>query len=554
MLIFWRLDGTPLWRDEGTTAVWARGMAEHGSWLPYVYYDDQLTAQASDGHDVSSRLLPAMQSYLQFYVAAASFKLLGADTWTARLPFALAGALSLAVLWRIGRLFSGPIGALAFPAGCVLSIFFLHAARQSRYYVLVVLATCWVLYEIARLLKDRSLETDSAFYLRLGAAGLLVYFSNYLSFLGLWSAVGVFVLAERSAALVKRFVLLSAAMAVVVLADFTMLHFEFVAAYPPPLEAPLWVTFQGALANRGKDIWRALPLIFLVPAGYWAVASYLGRQRPLTTFEKACAVTGTLVILSPLAFHSRDAKDWSTPVFWLYATSCLALPLGFVYLWSRIKDAGPAARMVWLCGLILVLSPSLAIAAGKNKALTRHFYQILPAAVVIAGLAVTELQRRRGTAPAAALLATCVVWPNIDWTMGGTEQVVQRQYLLDRSYNAPLFDYLKENVTPGDRIAFYRNVKGMPAYFYVPEMRWVELLDSEAPHNQQLRGLIADNQFDDAAVADWYVVWDPRGGSPRGLNAEDFELVWEYSYSMLVSPWDRAFPAGARTYQVYRRR
>ena len=93
--LFWRLDSVPIWRDEATTANWARLMVETGSLMPYVYHDGQLVVQAPDGHDVNSKMLPAMQSYLQFYVSALSFKLLGVSEWSARIPYALLGALTL---------------------------------------------------------------------------------------------------------------------------------------------------------------------------------------------------------------------------------------------------------------------------------------------------------------------------------------------------------------------------------------------------------------------------------------------------------------------------
>ena len=140
-LLFWRLDGALLWRDECSTANWARLMVEQGYWAPRVFDGSQLIVQAADGHDFNSELTPAMQSWLQFYVAAAAFKLFGASTWTARLPFALVGAICLFVLYRLGLvLFGSGLRPFLMPYLGLLSIYFLSAARQSRYYVLVVLA------------------------------------------------------------------------------------------------------------------------------------------------------------------------------------------------------------------------------------------------------------------------------------------------------------------------------------------------------------------------------------------------------------------------------
>ena len=106
-LLFWRLDGALLWRDECSTANWARLMVEKGYWAPRVFDGSQLIVQAADGHDFNSGLTPAMQGWLQFYVAAAAFKLFGASTWTARLPFALVGAICLFVFYRLGVVLFG---------------------------------------------------------------------------------------------------------------------------------------------------------------------------------------------------------------------------------------------------------------------------------------------------------------------------------------------------------------------------------------------------------------------------------------------------------------
>jgi len=148
VLLFWRLDGALLWRDEATTANWARLMAESGSWLPHVFDGRQLIVQSDDGHDASSKLLPAMQSWLQFYVSAAFFGVLGVSEFSARLPYAIFGAIALGLLYRAGILLFGPgVRPLMLPALAVTSVHFLNAARQSRYYAIVVAAACWLLLE-----------------------------------------------------------------------------------------------------------------------------------------------------------------------------------------------------------------------------------------------------------------------------------------------------------------------------------------------------------------------------------------------------------------------
>lgn len=556
ILLFWRLDGVPLWRDEATTGVWSRAMVESGSGAPYVYRGGQLMAQADDGHDFNSRLLPAMQSYLQFYVAAGSFKLFGASDWSARLPFAAAGGATLVVLYRIGgTLFGAGPAALAAPALAVFSIFFLNAARQGRYYILVALAASLLLLEFSRYLTDSNIKIKRSFYIKIFLYGLLLYLANYVSFAGFWAALSLFVVIERDRRMLLGFGAVTAALAAVGGVEFWLLHSEFAAAWPPPEPRALGEIYQGALANRGRDIWRAIPLVFLVPAAFRLWLSALGGKRPSLPMRLGMA-SSVLIVLSPLALIDyAELREWAPPwAFWLFAAACLIVPLTLWFCWAGLEKRSPAARAALLAGLVLVVSPALTIALGKNKALTRHYYQILPASVILCSLAVAAIDRRgRNRAASLGLFAALALWPNLDLQMGGTDQVVQRQFTRDRSYNGPLIDFFSRNLQPGDKVAFVRNVKGMALYFQFPEMHWVELLSSEAPHNRRFRGVIADDQFDDARVADWYVVWDPRGKTPKGLD-DSFEKVWEYSYSYLQSWWDRERKPTTRKYEVYRRR
>ncbi len=555
VLLFWRLDAVPLWRDEGTTAVWARQMVDSGSLAPYVYDFDkgQLLVQAADGHDVNSKLLPAMQSYLQFYVVALSFKLFGVSVWTARAPLAVIGALLLFVLYRIGALLYGKssVLALAAPGLALTSIFFLHGARQARYYGLVAFAASLILYEMVRYIEDRTLVDSKAFWARLAGWGLLLYFSNYLSFVGAWASVGAFVILERDTRLFKRFVAISAAMAVIVLTDFALLHAEFASTWPPPPDRSLWEIYRGALISRTRDFWRDFPLVLLVPVGGWL---YLTRERTSGLAKGLFAVAAAIVIAPVFLFSAADFGAWPAPAFWLAYLVCLGVPGLFLWAWSTIRDPAPLTRAALLGGVMLVLSALITIAAGQGQVNLRHCYQVLPAGVLLATAVVGGVARRKGAAPAVAVFIGMAAWPNLDFMLGGTEETVQRQYLADDSYIEPLFDFFEGKLEPGARVAFARNVKGMPFYFRHPEIRWVGLLDGAAPHNAEFRGRIPDDQFKEYADADWWVVWDRRDEPAPGLNDTNYEKIWEYSYASLYGWWDRNAAPNIRTYEVWKRR
>ena len=551
ILLFWRLDGALLWRDEGTTANWGRMMAENGAWLPWVFDGKQLVVQAADGHDVNSKLLPAMHTYLQFYVAAASFKLLGADTVTARLPFACLGALTLFLMYRLGVVLFGPgLKPLLLPYLSVLSIYFLSAARQSRYYILVVLAATWLIFEFCRYLRDPELAGSRSFHARIACGGVMLYLSNYLAFGGMWAALGLFTLLIQDRRLMRGFFAVSCGMGVVLGIEFWLLHSEFAAAWPPPDDRSLGELYHRAAVFLGRDNWRTVPFLLLAPAAF----SFFGPWKKLPKLASAGMLSSLLLLWSPLlfGFTAREVSRQPQPLFWAGAALCSVIPATLLYGWAKYGRRSLLARAALLGGLVLLVSPIFAVLIGNNATEQRHYYQTVPAAVFVGAIVIGELARQRNRVIAGACFAGLAVWPNLNFGLA-PERVVERQYLGDDSYNRPVVEYLREHVGPRETVAFFRNVKGMAVYFHLPEMNWVALLDSDAPHNRQFRGRIPDDQFDDYEDIDWYVLWTPRGQKPKGLTGA-YDKVWEYSYVRKRSWWDSGRRPRKRTYELYRRR
>ena len=550
-MLFWRLDGVPIWRDEATTAVWGRLMAQSGSWLPYVHDREkgQLLVQDDDGHDVNSDLLPAMQSYLQFYVSALGFKLLGVSTLTARLPFALIGALALFLLYRLGvELFGSGPWPLSLPLSGALSIYFLHAARQGRYYILVVLAAVLLLLSAARYLQNPELGRRPAFYAQLGAAGCLLYASNYVSFAATWLALGLFFLIiDRRTFL--RLCGLSALLAVVFGIEFWLLHSEMLSGWSPGKSGSFWADYRYAAVSRGRELWRWVPFTFLIPAAVFLSRRYARLQ------SKTGAALGMLACAIPfLGFvvDYRALRAASDPAFVLFGLLCLSAPAALLYFRTRLEKPGILANMALLAGLIVVVSPLFTIAVMQRTTSTRHYYQACPAAIVLVCLAAAGLARAKKRGWAAACLAGAALWPNLDWAGGGTEEVVPRQFLKNADNVAPMLDFMAAHTAPGERIAYYRNVKGMTANFYFPDRRWVNLLDVDVAHNAKFRGLIPDDQFDDWRSPDVFIVWDPHEAPAKTLDAS-YEKVWDYAYTRRRSFWDRNSTPRERTYAAFRK-
>src|SRR5438270_11016150 len=91
-----------LWADEGDTAVLASNILKFG--VPKAW--DGVTFMDSDfGARENEQLVLVSSPWAQYYMVAASFFIFGENTFAARLPFALAGWVSILVayfsVWQI---------------------------------------------------------------------------------------------------------------------------------------------------------------------------------------------------------------------------------------------------------------------------------------------------------------------------------------------------------------------------------------------------------------------------------------------------------------------
>jgi hypothetical protein len=208
--------------------------------------------------------------------------------------------------------------------------------------------------------------------------------------------------------------------------------------------------------------------------------------------------------------------------------------------------------MALLATVIVVVSIATTILVARAAAIPRYYFQVLPAALLLTGILGERVRALTGRIWAGVFLVFVLVWPNLNFYTGWVDNVVEWQLTKDHVCNEPIVDFLRRNAAPNETVAFYRNVQGMMAYFNLPGLRWVALLDSDAPRNQRRRAILPDYVFDDYEGADWYVVWDNLGKLPKKLTG-DYRLVWEYNYVNPKSLWDRDRPHRALSYRVYRR-
>jgi hypothetical protein len=162
-LLLWRLDAVYLWQDEALTAILGERMMRYGRPLSWdgvnVVTQDNFAAEdvsSIERHagsaDAALRYFTArgdfkedttwvLHPWGQFVAAGVSLAAFGHGTWQARLPFALAGVVTVLLLYLYAaRLFASRPLALAAALLLTANSFWILHARQCRYYALSSLA------------------------------------------------------------------------------------------------------------------------------------------------------------------------------------------------------------------------------------------------------------------------------------------------------------------------------------------------------------------------------------------------------------------------------
>ncbi|MEY2600920.1 MAG: hypothetical protein QOJ36_239 [Verrucomicrobiota bacterium] len=159
-LIFTNLGAGYLWADEGDTAVLASNVLKFGvpkAWDGVTFIDSDFGAREND------QLVMVSSPWVQYYVTAASFLVFGQNTFAARVPFALAGWMSiLLVYFIVWQVTTNRWAAFSAAFLLVMSVQFLLYSRQSRYYALSMLFTCLLIWIFLRM---RSLRESVLFAL-----------------------------------------------------------------------------------------------------------------------------------------------------------------------------------------------------------------------------------------------------------------------------------------------------------------------------------------------------------------------------------------------------
>ena len=179
-LFVYGLGNTYLWQDEAQTALLGRSVLIHG--VPMVGEGAE-SLSAVRGKDAGVGGVYFQIAWLQAYVEAASFRLFGESSWSARLPFAIAGWLCIPlVAWAMRAAGATILAARIAALSVALSVPFIIVSRQARYYAMtaaIVLVTTGTYAALARTVKSprrRTQATIPAFAFALAASVLVVSF------------------------------------------------------------------------------------------------------------------------------------------------------------------------------------------------------------------------------------------------------------------------------------------------------------------------------------------------------------------------------------------
>lgn len=181
--LFFHLETPLLWEDEGEVAVLARNINIYG--LP-VTWDGTFFITQENGQDstlVGNHYIWSWNTWLPYYAVALSFRLLGESTFSARLPFAIAGmgilflyVLLIRVVFRNHKV----ITLFALATLVSNTLFYLYV-RQARYYAFTMFFSLGAFYFFFLFQNTKKIRYACLYFLCI----LLNFHSNFVLSMGL---------------------------------------------------------------------------------------------------------------------------------------------------------------------------------------------------------------------------------------------------------------------------------------------------------------------------------------------------------------------------------
>ena len=309
-----------LWQDEAQTALVGKTVLAHG--IPLAT-DGKNSFSQEQGKDSGPGHVWLWHPWFQFYLVAGSFALFGANTFAARLPFALLGMATIILTYYFAlALFGSRRVAFVAALMLLLSVPFMLLARQCRYYAPDAFFCLLGLYGYLGLLQRRR---SGAVVLLVSAT--LVFHSHYVQSAALLATVCLHSLIWRRDRLLTV-VLVCAGVAVVNL-PFIIWFSRMARAVSRPGNLLAW-SFFVARDLLGQMRASVFPPLMLAPALLVVGVSWARQKRFPRPERKALEGVSLLVLFAAvtLAMVSPTAPG---PFFRYLAPmiplSCLAMAL-----------------------------------------------------------------------------------------------------------------------------------------------------------------------------------------------------------------------------------
>ena len=173
ILLLANLGNQYLWQDEAQTALISKTILTDG--VPRGYDGKNYFSQ-EDGAEYGKNYIWRWHTWLPFYVLAGFYEVFGVSTFVSRLPFALFGMGTVALLYFFAKLLWPGTRIPAIAASLLaISVPFLLLCRQCRYYSMAMFFSLLSLYAYVLLLEGRKHASVLLF-----AATTLLFHSQHI--------------------------------------------------------------------------------------------------------------------------------------------------------------------------------------------------------------------------------------------------------------------------------------------------------------------------------------------------------------------------------------
>lgn len=368
-LNFARLDRSSLVDDEATYAVIAQNTLSSGIWYPLLYRGGRYTNKPP----------------LVVWPVAVAFKLFGIGEFSARLPSAIAGVITIALIYAFGLMVLGRGWALV-PALLLASSvpwLTMHGVRSGASDSMLCLL---MLLSVVLYLRFRLVGKVSSYYFAGAAVALCALCKGlYVPTVFLVTAtIWEFVLARSGAA-----------------------NLSGVGSIGKPLDADAYSWFPRLVQTRGAHRSLQLPMFLYISTAFiyalWMADNFFNVPDFMGKFAAQNFIRHTRGIVPGQLNHGLDYYPKvlvDAFGYWLLAI----IPFVFKLFSGRHQNT-PQDRVLWFAAIwALVVLVSISCSASKSS---WYLFPAFPAIAILLGAGVRELALRL-SAQRVSLMGVCV--------------------------------------------------------------------------------------------------------------------------------------------------